>query len=47
MIPKKAKQWGEAGRWRVQEHFTDKKMVEKHTKLYQKAQTLKIRKRLI
>jgi glycosyltransferase involved in cell wall biosynthesis len=34
--PEKAKKWGEAGRHRVQIHFSDKKMLEEYIKLYQK-----------
>jgi glycosyltransferase involved in cell wall biosynthesis len=33
--PQKAKKWGEAGRHRVQIHFSDKTMLKKYIKLYQ------------
>jgi glycosyltransferase involved in cell wall biosynthesis len=32
----KAKKWGQAGRHRVQHHFSDKKMLDEYIKLYQK-----------
>jgi glycosyltransferase involved in cell wall biosynthesis len=41
----KGKKWGEAGRRRVMKNYPVKKMVEEHTKLYQKNYRIKFGKR--
>jgi glycosyltransferase involved in cell wall biosynthesis len=35
--PEKAEKWGEAGKRRVKENFSDERMVDEHIKLYRKS----------